>query len=748
MITESWHGRVRRRIVAVMRALRWTLLSSLALACGAHGGNAPDAARAGGDAAVADASTEAGMSTQAPTAPTWVSLVREERWVAAAAAIDALPDAERKKPDVRFARAAVALRRSDGKAALDALDALEGSLPALAPEIGRARAQAQAIAGPFADAGEWFSKHAASNADHLAAADAFMKAKLPTRATAEAARVLSSERKSRTSEARARAIRMHTGETADAIADARWLLVHGFLAETRDAEAVLAKDDPKHPLGQRELVARARALADEAQLDEALRALDRAAYAPGRVHAVELKRARADAMMRARSRYVEAATLFRQCSADKSDTEAASDLLWSARALSRADHDDEAIARYAEVVARFRKSPEAEAAAFYSARLEMLHGRWARAAAAFDDYASKFAGGANHDEALHLRAIAHFEKGDDVKRARKLLEERAGSERDAVARARMENLAALAALKDGDRTHAIARFTDVARNLPLSWPALVARARLGALSAPLPPAMPAGPADPAAPLVVTLPEAVATLDRIGLDGAAEDALRARESEVTAAAASRSTEALCVAYGKIDRGKRRMQLATQIDAKDLARAPGPSTRWAWSCAYPAPFSAAVRAAEIRETLPSGLVDAVMRQESEFDENAISPARAVGALQLLPETAQTVATELGVRLESGDLTSPARSVALGARYLHDLLVRAHGSVPLAVASYNAGDESVLRWAQRMKGMELDAFVEAIPFAETRAYVVRVLDNFARYGYLERGEAGVPTVELALP
>lgn len=422
-------------------------------------------------------------------------------------------------------------------------------------------------------------------------------------------------------------------------------------------------------------------------------------------------------------------------------------MLASGRALSRADHDDEAIARYAEVVSRFRKGPEAAAATFYSARLELLHGRWDKAAARFDEYASKFSGGAEHDEAMHLRAIAHFETGSDVKRARALLEQRAGSEHDALARARMENLAALAAVKDGDKTHAIARFTDVARSLPLSWPALVARARLAQLGAPVPPVMPAAPTAESTALAVALPEAVATLNRVGLDRDAEDALRAREAEVTAAAPSRSVEALCIAYGKIDCGRRRMQLATQISPKDLELAPSAATRWAWSCAYPAPFAAAVRDAEIKETLPAWLLDAVMRQESEFSTDALSLARAVGVLQLLPETANTVARSMGLRVEGGNLESPARSIPLGARYLHDLLVKAHGSVPLAVASYNAGEESVLRWVQRMKGMELDAFVEAIPFAETRGYVVRVMENYARYGFLDRGEEGVPKVDLSL-
>jgi soluble lytic murein transglycosylase len=729
----------------VMRALR-PLVFVLA-ACG--GKNTPDAATPAADAStdglVLEAGADDAASASAPA--TWVQLVREERWAAAGAAIDALPDGERNKPAVRFARATVAFTRGDGKTAVSSLESLEGALPALAPEIARLRARAQVNAGPFVDAGEWLEKHAASNDDHLAAANAFMKAKLPTRATSQCARVVSSDHHSHAQEVEARAIRMHTGEAADVIGDARWLVVHGDTTHTRDAEAVLAKEDPKHPLVQKEWLARAQALADAAQTDEAVHALERAQTAPQpSLSGTAMRRARADLFMRARVRYGEAATLFKQCSNDAGNAQAASDLVWSGRALSRADHDDEAIERYDEVAARYGKSGDAAAAAFFAARLELLHGRWEKAAQRFDEYMTRYPNGGDWDEAMHLRALAHFEKpGSDIKKVRAMLEQRAGTEHDANARARMENLAALAASKDGDRTHAVARFTDVAKTLPLTWPALVARARLVQLGAPVPPAIPAGADQTSTPLTVALPEAVAILDRIGLSGAAEEALRAREGDVTAGAPSRSVEALCIAYGKIDRGKRRMQLSTQISAANLQNAPNPSTRWAWECAYPTPFSASARDAEVKETLPTGLVHAVMRQESSFDETAISPARAVGALQLLPETAANVARQMGIRLEEGDLKSGPRSITLGAHYLHDLVVKAHGSLPLAVASYNAGEDAVLRWAERMKGMDIDAFVESIPFFETRGYVVKVMESFARYGFLERGEEGVPKIEL---
>jgi soluble lytic murein transglycosylase len=157
---------------------------------------------------------------------------------------------------------------------------------------------------------------------------------------------------------------------------------------------------------------------------------------------------------------------------------------------------------------------------------------------------------------------------------------------------------------------------------------------------------------------------------------------------------------------------------------------------------------VRDDEAREALPEGLVYAVMRQESGFDPDALSAARAVGLLQLVPETAKQVALASNAPHDDARLTSPPYNIALGARYLHDMLARYHGAVPLAVAAYNGGPESVSRWLARPKGMDLDVFVERIPFAETRGYVARVMGNLARYGYLQKADLGVPAVSLRIP
>ncbi len=180
---------------------------------------------------------------------------------------------------------------------------------------------------------------------------------------------------------------------------------------------------------------------------------------------------------------------------------------------------------------------------------------------------------------------------------------------------------------------------------------------------------------------------------------------------------------------------------------VAYAPTPATRWAWDCTFPQPYAEVVQSAEAAEKLPPGLLWAVMRQESAFDPDAVSPAHAVGLMQLLPETARGIAAELGLSHEDARLTSPPYAIRVGARALRKLLDEFHGNVALAVVAYNAGADAVERWLSRAPGMQTDTFVERIPYRETRDYVVRVMGNLARYAYLAGGEDAVPRVELVL-
>jgi soluble lytic murein transglycosylase len=116
--------------------------------------------------------------------------------------------------------------------------------------------------------------------------------------------------------------------------------------------------------------------------------------------------------------------------------------------------------------------------------------------------------------------------------------------------------------------------------------------------------------------------------------------------------------------------------------------------------------------------------------------------------MPSTAERVATELGEKLELETLTHAHASVRLGSAYLRKLIDTFQGSVPLALAAYNAGPQAVSRWLAGGEALPLDLFVARIPYEETRGYVARVLSNVARYAYLEGGEGAVQAPALELP
>jgi len=133
---------------------------------------------------------------------------------------------------------------------------------------------------------------------------------------------------------------------------------------------------------------------------------------------------------------------------------------------------------------------------------------------------------------------------------------------------------------------------------------------------------------------------------------------------------------------------------------------------------------------------GLVNAVTRQESNFDPEAISSANARGLMQLLPATAQAVAKRLGLRHHTGMLLNdPLHNMRLGAGYLDQMMARFGGALPLAVAAYNAGPARVDEWLGTLgdpRGVDVPMldWMEMIPFTETRNYVQRVIENMPVY------------------
>jgi soluble lytic murein transglycosylase len=256
-------------------------------------------------------------------------------------------------------------------------------------------------------------------------------------------------------------------------------------------------------------------------------------------------------------------------------------------------------------------------------------------------------------------------------------------------------------------------------------------------------------ARPARPLSLKLPAAAALLASVGLDGDAEGRLAAAEREATAAYSGREGEALCGLYGMLSRGKRRYRVGSNaVSAEVLLRAPAEGERWTWDCLFPQPFATGVKELEDQYTLPRGLLHALMRQESAFDPVVVSPASAVGLMQLMPSTAKQAATELSLSFEPSSLTAPDMNLRLGAFYITKLLKMFQGQLILAAAAYNAGPRAVSHWVEAGADNDIDLWVARIPYDETRTYVARVAQNLARYQWLAGGDAAVSPLSLSIP
>lgn len=147
-------------------------------------------------------------------------------------------------------------------------------------------------------------------------------------------------------------------------------------------------------------------------------------------------------------------------------------------------------------------------------------------------------------------------------------------------------------------------------------------------------------------------------------------------------------------------------------------------------YPAPHKDAMQTYTKRLQLDEAWVYGLMRQESRFVPVAKSTVGAAGMMQIMPNTAKWVAKKLGIKRFSTDsLHQLETNFELGTYYMKHVLDVFNGNTVLATAAYNAGPGRARRW-QDAKPMEAAAYIESIPFSETRDYVKKVMSNSMYY------------------
>jgi soluble lytic murein transglycosylase len=149
---------------------------------------------------------------------------------------------------------------------------------------------------------------------------------------------------------------------------------------------------------------------------------------------------------------------------------------------------------------------------------------------------------------------------------------------------------------------------------------------------------------------------------------------------------------------------------------------------WHALFPLPFLEPIITWSNERQLNSLLVTGLIRQESRFEPEIRSVAGALGLMQVMPGTGSWIANKID--LKEYNLKNPNDNVKLGTWFLDFTHQEYNNNSLLAVASYNAGPGNVSSWLKKYGFNDPDAFIEVIPFAETKGYVEAVFGNYWNY------------------
>jgi soluble lytic murein transglycosylase len=432
-----------------------------------------------------------------------------------------------------------------------------------------------------------------------------------------------------------------------------------------------------------------------------------------------------------------------------SGDKAASAAFHGARALSRVDRDDEAIAGYHKVVAEFPHSRYAAEAQYLSGWLDYNRGRFKESLPGLQATLDHFGSSAFADDAAWCLAFAHFLLGDAAQASAALeryaripatgITDAERGDRVAYWRARFRDKLGPQTGQASAKAEAIQGYQALARRAPLSFYGLLARARLKEAGQPEPVALPSHKTAGATPAKAARDPVVARaleLADAGMDAEAGAEIERDEKGVLARAGGEKAAGwLLGLYRHASDYKRAYRFVESHDSGALAADPhaDDGTRVFWEAAFPRAYATLVDRYGPPAGNPELYLYAIMRKESGFDPHDVSYADARGLLQMIPPTSARVAEKAGEAFFPDLLYDPEVNIRLGALYIGALYKKFGGEVPLAAGAYNAGPKAMARWCTQHAGHPTDEFVELVAFAQTREYVKRVTSLYAKYRFL---------------
>lgn len=358
------------------------------------------------------------------------------------------------------------------------------------------------------------------------------------------------------------------------------------------------------------------------------------------------------------------------------------------------DHHDagrlgRAVDHYRRVVSMSSSADRAGLARMRWAQIHVARGEWEAALEVFRAYLAEFPGGRRWEEAGYWGARAALQVGDTALAARLL------------ARIRRES--------------------------PLSYYAFLAAEVDGSGFAP---DLPDGRTPPDPEWLDGEMRVLSLLEEAGLEEAAD----AHVTAMKARARTSAEQLLPLAVALHESGRTLDGIRAGLELREGGR---PWDLALVRVAYPFPYRALVESRARELGLDPYLVAGLIRQESAFVPDIVSPAGAIGLMQVMPATGRQLAAAAGPRdFRTAILETPELNIHLGTHFLDELLRRYDGELTLVLSAYNAGPSRANRWRRFPEAEDPRRLTERIPFAETRGYVKSVIRNRALYRWLYGG------------
>jgi soluble lytic murein transglycosylase len=420
-----------------------------------------------------------------------------------------------------------------------------------------------------------------------------------------------------------------------------------------------------------------------------------------------------------------------------------------ARALARADHDDEAIVQFRKMVARFPRSTWAPEAQFMAGFLAFNQGKFAAAIPDLKQTATAHAKSAFSANALWYLSLAHalLEKPGEALTYLASFDRRSDLRPELRPRERSAYFRALWSQKLGKIDEARDGWRQLVLQEPFGWYGLMAASQLRTANQPDPLSLPVGK-DSGAQTSTLKTQNDLQLQRI------DELVAAGLPEDAGVELERSASDLLKRYGNgaglqllIERSQttgayaRSYRSASSVGQSALSQSPVGQARAIWQASYPRAYHTLVEQFGVAAGNPPHLLHAIMRKESGFDPLVVSYADARGLMQMIPGTSTRVAQELGLPFSADALFDPALNLRLAATYIGSLHRKFGQQAPLTFGAFNGGPRAMQRFCERFGQYPTDIFAELVTFPQTREYIKRTSSNYARYLYLYDAQRWLP-------